>query len=297
MNLLDPAALAQAEQLGLFARLVVEGYLAGEHKSPFHGFATEFAEHREYAQGDDLRHLDWKLLARTDRHFIKQYEQETNFVAHLLVDGSESMRFGSGAATKLDYARQLAACLACLVLHQRDAVAVGLFDTALRTHLPRSNNRATLGTIMTQLAAFEPRGGTDLGAVLHGLAAQTPRRGLVFLLSDLLDDEAAVAGGLQHLRFRGHEVIVMHVLDPAELEFPYTGNVEFVGLEGVAPLQARAHELRRAYLEEFGAWRAALRRTCERFQCHYVPADTARPLREVLGGYLARRQRTQKRRN
>ncbi|HMO66919.1 MAG TPA: DUF58 domain-containing protein [Verrucomicrobiota bacterium] len=296
MTLLDPAALAHAEQLGLFARHVVEGYLAGEHKSPFHGFATEFAEHREYAQGDDLRHLDWKLLGRTDRYYIKQYEQETNFVAHLLVDGSESMRYGSGTPTKLQYARQLAACLAYLILHQRDAVAVGLFDAALKAHLPRSNSRATLNTIMNQLAAFDPGAGTNVGGVLHEMAAQTPRRGLMLVVSDFFDDEDAVIAGLQHLRFIGHEVVCFHVLDAAELEFPFDGNVEFVGLEGIAPLQTRAHELRRAYLAELGAFRQRLRAGCDRNQAHYVEVNTTRPLREVLGNYLAFRLRTRRRR-
>jgi uncharacterized protein (DUF58 family) len=291
-DLLDPHALAHAELLGLHARQVVEGYLAGEHRSPYFGFATEFAQHREYSQGDDLRHLDWKVLGRTDRYYVKQYEQETNFVAQILLDGSESMRYGSGPITKLHYAKQLAACLSYLILLQRDAVAVGLFDAGLRRYLPRSNNRANLQVIMGQLAAFDPGALTHIGPVLHEMAAQTPRKGMVLLISDLFDDEEQILGGIQHLRYIGHEVIVFHVLDPAELDFPFTGNVEFVGLEGVPPLLTRAQEIRRSYQTEIDAFRTRLREGCERNQCHYVLVNTRDALRDTLSGYLAFRRKT-----
>lgn len=291
-DLLDPQALAHAEVLGFHARHVVEGYLAGEHRSPFFGFATEFAQHREYAQGDDLRHLDWKVLGRTDRYYVKQYEQETNFVAQILLDGSESMRYGSGRLTKLQYGKQLAACLAYLILLQRDAVAVGLFDAALRRYLPRSNNRSNIHVIMGQLASYEAGAGTQIGAVLHEMAAQTPRKGITVLISDLFDDEETLLGGLQHLRYLGHEVIVFHLLDRAELEFPFEGNVEFVGLEGVPPLFTRAHEIRRTYLEEVESFCRRLREGCERNQSHYVRVNTADSMRDTLNGYLAFRRKS-----
>jgi uncharacterized protein (DUF58 family) len=291
-DLLDPHALVHAEVLGLHARQVVEGYMAGEHRSPFFGFATEFAQHREYAQGDDLRHLDWKVLGRTDRYYVKQYEQETNFVAQILLDGSESMRYGSGALTKLHYGKQLAACLSYLILLQRDAVAVGLFDAGLRQYLPRSNNRSNIHVIMSQLAALEAGAQTRIGAVLHEMAQQTSRKGIVILISDLLDDEEEVVAGVQHLRFVGHEVVVFHVMDPAELEFPFEGNVQFVGLEGVPALMTRASEIRRSYLEEVEAFRRRLREGCDRNQTHYVLVNTAQALRETLSGYLAFRRKT-----
>lgn len=291
-ELLDSQALAQAEVLGLHARQVVEGYLAGEHRSPFFGFATEFAQHREYSQGDDLRHLDWKVLGRTDRYYVKQYEQETNYVAQILLDGSESMRYASGKVSKLHYGKQLAACLAYLILLQRDAVAVGLFDAGLRRYLPRSNSRSNLHVVMSQLAAFEPGAGTQIGAVLHEMANQAPRKGMVILISDLFDDEERILAGIQHLRFIGHEVIVFQVLDPAELEFPFSGNVEFVGLEGLPSQMARAHEIRRSYLAELEAFRKRLRDGCERNQSHLVAVNTQDSLRETLGGYLAFRRKT-----
>jgi len=230
-ELLDAQAVSRAETLGLSARFIVEGYMAGEHRSPYHGFAVEFSQHREYAPGDDTRHLDWKVLGRTDRYYIKQYEQETNFVAHLLLDGSESMQYGSGRLTKMQYGKILSACLAYLIMRQRDAAALTIFDTEARVHIPRSDNRAALTRILETLAAFQPARPTQIAAQLHDLALKTRRKGLVIIISDLFDDEAAIIEGIQHLRFGGHEVIVFHVLDPYELEFPFRGLVEFDGLE------------------------------------------------------------------
>ena len=168
-DLLDPEAIARADALGLHARYVVEGYMAGEHKSPYRGFAIEFAQHREYSPGDDVRHIDWKVNARTDRLFIKQYEQETNYVANILLDGSESMTYGSGQHTKLQYGKMIAAVLSYLILHQRDAVALGIFDEGMKDYAPRSDNRSTLHTLMARLAAFEGEQATDI-------ARNLPRR-------------------------------------------------------------------------------------------------------------------------
>jgi uncharacterized protein (DUF58 family) len=296
-TLLDSKAIAQGEALGLLARQVVEGFLSGEHKSPFRGFAIEFTQHREYAPGDDLRHLDWKVLGRTDRFYLKQYEQETNFVCHLLVDGSESMKYASrGQMSKLDYARRLAACLAYLVLHQRDAASLVLFDNEVQRYVPRTGNLGSIHAIMSTLAGFDPRpgsaGATALGPVLHRMAGTNPRKAIFIILSDLLDDEAAITSGIQHLRFVGHEVIVFHTLDPWELNFPFTGNVEFNGYEGLAKLTTRPSELRKTYLAEFNAFLARVRHAFENNRSHYVLANTAEPLHETLSAYLAFRQKT-----
>jgi uncharacterized protein (DUF58 family) len=292
VNLLDPLAISRAESLGLNARYIVEGYMAGEHASPYRGFAIEFAQHREYTQGDDPRHLDWKVLGRTDRYYIKQYEQETNYVAHLLLDGSESMKYGSGPLTKLQYGKVMAACLAYLILHQRDAAALALFDTAVRDYSPRSDNLGTIHKLMTKLAAFEPKDQTSIGAVLHDMARQIRRKGIVIIISDFFDDEKAVLDGIQHLRFGGSEVIVFHVMDPYELEFPFTGLVEFQGLEGIPNILTRPAELRKSYLEEVEGFRRRLRDGCERNQSHYTLINTAQRLHEVLSAYLAFRLRT-----
>jgi uncharacterized protein (DUF58 family) len=290
--LLDPVAISRAETLGLHARFIVEGYMAGEHKSPYRGFAIEFAQHREYTHGDDIRHLDWKVLGRTDRYYIKQYEQETNYVAHLLLDGSESMKYGSGKITKLHYGKMMAACLAYLILHQRDAVAMALFDTAVRDYIPRSDNRETIHNLMGKLAAFDPKEQTNIGTVLHDMAHQVKRKGLVILISDLFDDEQKILDGIQHLRFGGNEVIVFHVMDPYELEFPFMGLVEFEGLENIPKIMTRPSEIRKSYLRELESFRLRLRDGCDKNNCHYVLVNTAQPLHEVLSGYLAFRLRT-----
>ncbi len=291
-SLLDPAAIANAEALGLNARYVVEGYMAGEHQSPYRGFAIEFSQHREYTPGDDIRHLDWKVLGRTDRYYIKQYEQETNYVGHILLDGSESMKYGSGKVSKLQYGKMIAACLSYLILTQRDAVALGLFDTTVKDYAPRSDNKASIHSIMTRLAAFEPKEQTNIALVLHDMARQIRRKGIVIIISDFFDDEQKVLDGIQHLRFGGNEVIVFHTMDPYELEFPFVGLVEFDGLEQVPKILTRPVEIRKSYLREVEGFRQRLRDGCERNNCHYVLVNTGQSLHEVLSGYLGFRART-----
>lgn len=291
-GLLDPAALSRAETLGLHARFIVEGYMAGEHKSPYRGFAIEFAQHREYTPGDDLRHLDWKVLGRTDRFYIKQYEQETNYVAHILLDGSDSMNYSSGRLSKLQYGKIMAACLAYLILLQGDAAALGIFDETLKDYAPRTDNLAAIHKLLTRLAAFESKASTQIAAVLHDLARQTRRKGLVILISDCFDDEQSILDGIQHLRFGGNEVVVFHTMDSDELEFPFTGLVEFDGLENVPKIQTRPAEIRKSYMREMQAFCRRLRLGCERNHCHYVLVNTSHSLDEVLSAYLAFRLRT-----
>ena len=291
-KLLDPRAIARAEALGMNARFIVEGYMAGEHKSPYRGFAIEFAQHREYAPGDDVRHLDWKVQAKTERYYIKQYEQETNFVAHLLLDGSESMKYGSGEISKLEYGKMMAACLAYLILHQRDAVALGIFDEEVQEYLPRSDNRDNLFRIMDRLAGFEPLRGTRLAPVLHVMAGQIKRKGIVIVISDFFDDEEELLQSVQHLRFKGHEVIMMQVLDPCEIDFPFTGNVEFEGLEDLPLIRTRPSQIKKSYHREFEKFRERLRSDVERHQCHFVGVRTDQPLDEVLANYLTFRKST-----
>ena len=287
---LDPATLQRTEMLGLQARQIVEGYMAGEHQSPYRGFAIEFTQHREYVPGDDTRHLDWKVLGRSDRYYIKQYEQETNYVAHIVLDGSESMKYGSGEKTKFDYARTMAATLAYLILLQRDAASLAIFDTKVQSYKPRTDNLNSIHDFMRALAAFEPGEKTDIAAVLHDLALKIRRKGIVILISDFLDSEDEVLRGIQHLRFQGSEVIVFHVLDKYELEFPFKGVVEFLGLEGAQKYLTKPAELRKSYLAELNAFTEKLRAGCERNGCNYVLVNTATPWHEVLGSYLATRQ-------
>jgi uncharacterized protein (DUF58 family) len=290
--LLDPLAIQKAESLGLHARFIVEGYMAGEHKSPFRGFAVEFTQHREYVPGDDTRHLDWKVLGRTDRYYLKQYEQETNYVASILLDGSESMKYGSGSITKLQYGKMMAAVLSYLILHQRDAVAVGVFDTAMRGYVPRTGNLGSIHNIMKVLAEFDPTQQTSVGSVLHEVAGQIKRKGIVILISDLFDDEEKILEGIQHIRFGGSEVILFHVMDPFELDFPFSGMVEFEGLEQMPKLLTRPREIRKSYLQAVEEFRRKIREGCERNNVHYMLVNTGHALHEVISGYLAFRLKT-----
>jgi len=290
-DLLDPDAIARGESLGILARTVVEGYRVGEHRSPFRGFAIEFAQHRQYALGDDLRHLDWKVLGRTDRYYIKQYEQDTNFVAQLLIDGSESMNYGSGKITKLHYAKVLAASLAYLVLLQRDAVALHVFDTEMRETLTRTDNIAKIHPIMARLSAFQASQRTRLGSALSDIARMTKSRGIVVVISDLFDDEEAFEKGVRQIRFGGSEVVVFQVMDPYELEFPFEGIVEFIGLEEMPRIKTNPAAIRKSYLESMNSFRRRVQGICDRNGCHYVLANTGLPLGEMLGGYLAFRRK------
>jgi len=286
-QLLDPDAISRGESLGLMARRIVEGYRVGEHRSPFHGFAIEFAQHREYTPGDDIRHLDWKVLGRSDRYYIKQYEQDTNYVAHIVVDGTTSMRYGSKGLTKLQFAKALAACLSYLILQQRDAVALALFDTEVREYLPRTDSFGRLQHIMDRLAAFDPTFPTSLGKALEQVSQAAGRRGIVIILSDLFDDEEGLNRGLRLLNYSGNEVILFQILDHDEIEFPFTGTCKFRDLEGSTEVQTSPADIRKAYLESFGAFRRRMIEICEKYNTHYVLADTSKSLAEVLSGYLA----------
>ena len=290
-SLLDPAAIARGETLGILARGIVEGYRVGEHRSPFHGFAIEFAQHREYTVGDDMRHLDWKVLGRTDRYYIKQYEQDTNLTLHVLLDGSESMNFGPGKVTKLHYAKVLAASLAYLILLQRDAVAFNLFDSQTREQITRTDNPGKIHHIMDRLASFGSTEKTNIGTAMSDLARTAKSRGIVIVLSDLYDDESGFINGLQQLRFAGHEVIVFQVLSPSEINFPFKGRVEFIGMEGAPTLKISPAEIRKSYLLEFDAMLQRMRLACEQSGSHYVMADTSHVLGETLSAYLVFRQK------
>ncbi len=290
-SLLQPDVIARAQALGLKARTVVEGLRVGDHKSPYRGFSVEFVQHREYVPGDDIRHIDWKSYGRSERYTIKQYEQETNFAAHILLDASRSMRYGEGETNKLQYAKLLAASLAYLVIHQRDSAGLAIFDDAWRARFPPSGQP---GHVMTLLAALESalaREKTTIGPLLHDLAQQIRRRGLVFLISDCLTEVDSLLAGLQHLRFQGHEVTVFHVLHPDELEFPFEGYVKFDYLEGPIEVLTRPHLIRPAYQRAVQGYLKELQAGCERNRCDYLLMDTSKPLADMLAAYLARRMR------
>jgi uncharacterized protein (DUF58 family) len=279
--------------LQLRARRIVEGYLAGLHRSPYRGFSIEFAEHREYAQGDDLRYLDWKVFARTDKLYLKQFEDETNLICYLLVDASESMQYrgGESAFSKLEYAQCLAAALAWLVLRQQDAVGLMTFDRQIREHVRPSSSAAHLQQIVHVLEHTQPRERTALGSLLGQLARSLPRRGIVVVLSDLFDDLAQLMDGLHRLRLQRHDVIVLHLLDRDELEFPFERPTLFKGLEQLPQVLADPAALRQAYRAEVEQFLRALRRGCHEHHIDFRSFCTDQPLDWVLSSLLSQRSK------
>ncbi|MBV8315161.1 MAG: DUF58 domain-containing protein, partial [Planctomycetaceae bacterium] len=240
--------MASLEGLDLQARLVVEGYVAGMHPSPYHGFSVEFAEHREYVPGDDIRHVDWKVWSKTDKLYLKQYEEETNLLLYLLLDTSESMAYASGDnVSKLRYAQFVAAALGYMVLRQQDSVGLATFDDMVRRYLKPAGQPSHLKELIHIMDVAPAREKSDLGIVFHDLAERFKKRGVVAIFSDLFDDVPRIIAGLKHFRHRRHEVIVFHVLDPAEIEFPFRDTTLFRGMEGLPDVLTEPHALRRAY--------------------------------------------------
>ncbi|HEB54145.1 MAG TPA: DUF58 domain-containing protein [bacterium] len=296
-NYLDPRVLDKVARLELRARLVVEGFVTGMHKSPYRGFSVEFAQHREYVPGDDLRHLDWKIFGKSDRFVIKQYEEETNLRAHLFLDQSESMNYGAdGTLSKFDYAATACASLAFMIQQQADAVGLTLFDEKVASQVPPSNTRQSLGNLfqlLEQAGAREQK--TRIGAVLHELAGQLKQRGMVLIFSDLFDEPQQVLQGLREIKSRGHDVIVFHVMDHDELEFPFERMTLFQGMEQLPELLCDPKSLRDAYLAEVNAFAEEIRRGCLGQRIDYVRIDTKNPLDVVLTSYLSARAARTKR--
>lgn len=287
---LDPQTLASIEGLDLQARLIVEGYVAGMHPSPYHGFSVEFVQHREYVPGDDVRHVDWKVWSKTDKYYLKQYEEETNLLLYLLLDTSESMAYASGRnVSKLKYAQFVAAALAYMVLQQQDSVGLATFDDGLRRYLKPAGQPSHLKELLHILDVTPARSKTDMGHVFHELADRLNKRGVVVILSDLFDDVSRVMAGLKHLRHRRHEVIVFHVLDPAELDFPFRDTTLFKGLEGLPEVLTDPHALRRAYQKEIGDYLEEMKKGCRMINIDYVPLRTDQPLDGALSSYLSAR--------
>jgi len=278
--------------LELVAREVVEGLHVGMHKSPLKGFSTEFSHHRQYVPGDETRHLDWRVYARTERYYLKLFEAETNFTANLLLDASSSMHFGSHAVTKLEYAKFMAASMAYLCVRQRDSAGLAVFDNQLRSYIEPKTTMGVVRTIAEELEKVEGLPRTNVAAILHEFANRIPRRGFVMLFSDLFDHVAEFVQGIEHLRFKGHNVAVFHVLDPHELQFPYDGSCKFIGLEEDGEVVTQPKRIRAAYLEELRKFLQEIRRACERAHVDYTLVDTSRPVDAVLSGYLIGRIRS-----
>lgn len=288
-RLLDPSSLAKISGLIVRARMIVEGSITGLHRSPFHGSSVEFAEHREYVAGDDIRYIDWKVFGRSDRYYIKQFEEETNLRVQLVLDASESMAYGSGAMSKLDYARTLAASLAYLILGQQDAVGALVFDEKIRAEAPISQSRSHLQDLVGVLAQQSGKDATDIGEVLGRVSDRLKRRCLIVLLTDLFDDKDGLVHGLRRLRHAGHDVLVIHVMDPDELNFPFTRMTLFEGLEDYPDQLADPEAVREAYLVEIREFMREMRRDFRNSGIQYQLADCSRSFDQVLRESLVRR--------
>ena len=288
---LDPRVLDKVGGLELKARLVVEGFMSGSHASPYKGSSVEFAEHREYVAGDDIRHIDWKVFGKSDRYYIKEFEEETNLKAYVVIDTSNSMSYGSdGEISKLDYARYVGASLLYLVQRQRDAGALITFGEGVRTFLPPATSGAHFRNMMRELSQAKPSGETDLGAIFNEIADRLRTRSVVIVLSDLLDsNEDGILKGLQRMGHRGHDVIVFHVLDKDEVNFPFERMTRFEGLEVDERLLLDPKSLREAYLAELTAFQSHVKGICLGSRMDYVLLDTSRPLDLALSTYLAQR--------
>jgi uncharacterized protein (DUF58 family) len=289
---LDPAFLSKLANMDLVARCAVEGFFSGLHPSPFHGFSVEYSDHRQYHPGDELKFVDWKVFGRSDRLYIKRFRQETNATVYILLDTSKSMSFaGNGVVRKIDYACFVAAALSYLMLSQGDSTALVLFAEKVTKQIPPSSRRTHLNAILAALQTTKPSGRTRLADVLHAFAEATKRRGIVILISDLLDDEADIYKGLAHLKFLNHDVIIFHTMDPQELRLDYEGLIQFEDLESKAKMRTFPRSIRDLYRERVAEFLDDVQKTTGKSRIDYCLLDTSEPLDKALIAYLAKRKR------
>jgi uncharacterized protein (DUF58 family) len=286
---LNPEVLSKLGSLDIIARQVVEGVRIGMHRTPLRGISTEFTAYRPYVPGDDIKHIDWKAYARANRYYVKLFEAETNFIANMLIDSSKSMTFASGNISKLEYAKYMAASLAYLIVKQHDSVGLGVFDDQLRDYVAPKSSTSILLDMSRQLEKVDPQPKTNIGAILDEFANRMSRRGFVILFSDLFDATEDFIEGINHLRFRGHNVVVFHLLDPHEITFPLKGMWKFVGLEGEGELVTQPTRVRHNYLQELQAFIDTFKVACGKAGADYVLVNTADPIEQVLTGYLLQR--------
>jgi uncharacterized protein (DUF58 family) len=288
---LKPEVIRQIARLDLRAQFIVKGFLQGLHASPFHGFSVEFSEHRKYTQGDDPQDIDWLVYAKTDKYYVKKFEAETNITGYLVMDLSRSMGYTyRQELNKFEYAICLAAALSYLMVHQQDPVGLVTFDEKIRQSLPPKSKRTQLGQILSLLANLKPAGKTNIAHSLIQLAAMLRHRSLIMLFSDLLSDPAPIIQSLRRLRHGGHDVILFHILDEAEVKFPFDGMVEFEDPESLDKLQIDASAFRRDYVSELESFRETYRRECFQSGIDYVPLDTSMQFDRALTEYLVSRR-------
>ena len=289
---LQPETVSKLKGMEMRARMVVEGFIAGLHKSPYHGFSVEFAEHRQYMPGDNIRDIDWKVYAKTDRYYIKQYEEETNLKAYLLLDCSRSMAYQSaGIINKLDYAGMLSGALSYMMLRQRDAVGLVTFDERIRRYIPPRSKAGHLHVLLTEIAQQTPSEKTDISLALHEMADRIKRRGLVIVMSDLLDEAEKIVSGLKHFRYNKHEVIVFHILDPRERDFAFGQEAVFKDMETGEELTTLPYQIKKDYARQVKAFTDEIAISCRQSNIDYHPIDTSTPFDKALYAFLSKRER------
>ena len=292
LNFLDPRVLASVDNLELRARVVVEGFLSGLHKSPNRGFSVEFNDYRHYYMGDDMRHVDWRLYARSDKLYIKQYEDETNVRCYVVLDTSASMAYSSGGVSKLEYGRTLASALAYFIMRQRDAVGLITFDSEVRDFIPARCRQPHLIRILRTLASVEAGTRTDVVKPLSDLAGHLRKKSIVILITDLLDDENRVISALQNLRSMGNDVITFQLMDDAELNFPFNEASEFIDLENNESYITSPAAIRQAYLKNLQEFLDYCRKQCQSSGVDYCLMNTSKPLDEALSSYMSKRAKS-----
>ena len=289
---LNPEIVSKLKGMEIRARMVVEGFIAGLHKSPYHGFSVEFAEHRQYMPGDNIRDIDWKVYARSDRYYIKQFEEETNLKAYLLLDCSASMAYKSGdRISKMEYARLLCGALSYMMLRQRDAVGLVTFDEKIRRYIPPRSKSGHLHVLLNELSRQAPSDKTDITSTLHEMAERIKRRGLVIILSDLLDDADKIISGLKHFRYNKHEVIVFHILDPRERDFAFPSEAIFKDMETGEELTTLPYQIKGHYARAVSDFSDEIAAACRQSRIDYHPVDTSMPFDKALYAFLSKRER------
>lgn len=287
---LDPSVISKLKTLELKARMVVEGFMVGLHRSPYHGFSVEFSEHRPYMQGDSLKDVDWKVYAKSERYFIKQYEEETNLLCNIFLDISKSMQFKHDSKiSKLDYAITLAASLAYLMINQQDAVGITIYSDKIHNYLPPKANRVYLKTLLTALNGIKSSGATSTAKCLDEVSEKIKKRGLTIIISDFFDEPDSIISALKHVYHKKNEVIVFQILDPAEINFGFDRDAVFVDLETEERITTQPHQIQRAYKDAMNEYLNRLKSGCVNFGIEYNLIDTSQPFDKALMSYFAKR--------
>jgi len=289
-NYLNPDLLSKLQNLSIKAKYVVEGFMIGLHKSPYHGFSVEFSEHRPYGFGDEVRHIDWKLWSKTDKYYVKQFEEETNLKAHIILDQSKSMDYSSSKETKFEYAKLLAASFAYILIKQQDAVGLALFDEKINKLIPPRSVPSHLNVLLSQMEAAKPGSKTNIARALHHSAEGISKRGLVIVISDLMDDINSTINGLRHLRHKGHEVIVFHILDQEELSFNFNKRIKFIDKETGEEITTDPSHIQKEYVAHFKKYCDAIKQGCGHNRIEYVQLLSNQSLDSALAELLLKRK-------